>query len=310
MASTFTPILRAELQGTGENSGTWGVLNNSNFLNVFESAIAGVANVSMPDSNYTLTTANNAPDEARRAVLNLSGTLTAPRAVIIPNATKTYTVVNGTNQAVTVRTAAGSGVSIPAGATTQVWCNGTNVASSLNYAVSLSCPTISATTITATSITVPTISSTTIGATTGNITTVNATTVSAPTVTMGTSFSLNTTGGKSRLDMAFNDYYAYDPANNYHQFYIAGGEALRVSATDLLYYGRRAQPRAGDIWLWPSVSHPLGTFQCNGQAWSRTTYADLFAVIGTTYGAGDGSTTFNVPNLSPPDPNMRYVIRF
>lgn len=36
---------------------------------------------------------------------------------------------------------------------------------------------------------------------------------------------------------------------------------------------------------------------CDGSAYSRTEYADLFAVIGTTYGAGDGSTTFNVPNL-------------
>ena len=45
---------------------------------------------------------------------------------------------------------------------------------------------------------------------------------------------------------------------------------------------------------------PLGSpfLLCNGQAVSRTTYAELFIKIGTTYGAGDGSTTFNVPNLS------------
>ena len=36
---------------------------------------------------------------------------------------------------------------------------------------------------------------------------------------------------------------------------------------------------------------------CYGQAVSRTTYADLFTAIGTTYGSGDGSTTFNVPDL-------------
>jgi microcystin-dependent protein len=36
---------------------------------------------------------------------------------------------------------------------------------------------------------------------------------------------------------------------------------------------------------------------CYGQAVSRTTYADLFAVIGTTFGAGDGSTTFNLPDM-------------
>ena len=43
---------------------------------------------------------------------------------------------------------------------------------------------------------------------------------------------------------------------------------------------------------------PLNWLPCNGQAISRTTYADLFAIIGTQYGAGDGSTTFNVPDLN------------
>lgn len=43
---------------------------------------------------------------------------------------------------------------------------------------------------------------------------------------------------------------------------------------------------------------PIGYLPCNGSAVSRTTYADLFAVIGTTYGAGDGGTTFNLPNLN------------
>lgn len=42
---------------------------------------------------------------------------------------------------------------------------------------------------------------------------------------------------------------------------------------------------------------PLGWLLCQGQAVSRTTYASLFAIIGTNYGSGDGSTTFNLPNL-------------
>ena len=43
---------------------------------------------------------------------------------------------------------------------------------------------------------------------------------------------------------------------------------------------------------------PAGFLVCNGGAISRTTYSQLFAVIGTTYGSGDGSTTFNLPNLT------------
>ncbi len=41
---------------------------------------------------------------------------------------------------------------------------------------------------------------------------------------------------------------------------------------------------------------PSGYLYCNGQAVSRSTYASLFAIIGTTYGSGDGSTTFNLPD--------------
>lgn len=46
-----------------------------------------------------------------------------------------------------------------------------------------------------------------------------------------------------------------------------------------------------------SSSLPSGWLACDGSAVSRTTYADLYAVCGTTFGAGDGSTTFNLPDL-------------
>ena len=46
-----------------------------------------------------------------------------------------------------------------------------------------------------------------------------------------------------------------------------------------------------------TTTAPSGYLKCNGAAVSRTTYADLFAIIGTTHGAGDGSSTFNVPDL-------------
>jgi hypothetical protein len=45
------------------------------------------------------------------------------------------------------------------------------------------------------------------------------------------------------------------------------------------------------------VQQPPGVLLCTGQAVSRTTYAALFAQIGTAFGTGDGSTTFNVPNM-------------
>ena len=53
----------------------------------------------------------------------------------------------------------------------------------------------------------------------------------------------------------------------------------------------------GLIIPWTDSSIPSGFLECNGQAVSRSTYAALFAVVGTTYGSGNGSTTFNVPDL-------------
>jgi len=54
---------------------------------------------------------------------------------------------------------------------------------------------------------------------------------------------------------------------------------------------------SGAVMAFGMAAIPTGWLQCNGAAISRTTYAALFAQIGTTYGIGDGSTTFNVPNL-------------
>ena len=54
----------------------------------------------------------------------------------------------------------------------------------------------------------------------------------------------------------------------------------------------------GTVIPYAGTSLPTGYLPCNGSAISRTTYTDLFSVIGTTYGSGDGSTTFNLPNLN------------
>ena len=48
---------------------------------------------------------------------------------------------------------------------------------------------------------------------------------------------------------------------------------------------------------WTSASVPTGFLECNGAAVSRSTYSALFAIVGTTYGAGDGASTFNLPDL-------------
>lgn len=55
--------------------------------------------------------------------------------------------------------------------------------------------------------------------------------------------------------------------------------------------------KPGLIMMWPKNTAPSGYLECAGQAISRTTYADLFDELGTSYGVGDGTTTFNLPDL-------------
>tara|TARA_B100001059_G_scaffold230482_1_gene264751 strand:- start:547 stop:1119 length:573 start_codon:yes stop_codon:yes gene_type:complete len=78
---------------------------------------------------------------------------------------------------------------------------------------------------------------------------------------------------------------------------MANYEATKYDYSGASLTGIEGIPTATII-PWSSASVPTGFLECNGQAVSRSTYSALFAVVGTTYGAGDGSSTFLVPNLS------------
>ena len=126
MPSTYSPSLRLELIGAGEQDGTWGTTTNTNLGTLIEQAITGVVSITFVDANYTLTSYNGLSDEARNAVLVLGGSNTATRQLIAPAAEKVYVVSNNTGSGVTVKTSAGSGVTVPNGATQIVYCDGTN----------------------------------------------------------------------------------------------------------------------------------------------------------------------------------------
>ena len=70
--------------------------------------------------------------------------------------------------------------------------------------------------------------------------------------------------------------------------------------TNLQDFTNRSE--VGAIKPWAKATAPAGYVLCDGTAISRTDYADLFAVIGTTYGVGNGSSTFNVPDLQGKTP--------
>jgi hypothetical protein len=128
MASTFSPSLRLELIGDGDQSGIWGQTTNNNLGTLIEQAISGVITINIADANYTLTNFNGVSDEARNAVITITGTLSQQRNIIAPLADKVFTFRNSTTGGFSIQVigSSGTGVVIPNGATTSIYCDGTN----------------------------------------------------------------------------------------------------------------------------------------------------------------------------------------
>jgi len=135
MPSTFSPNLRIELIGAGEQAGTWGTTTNTNLGTLIEDAIAGYVSVTISSANQALTASNGAADQSRNAVIELVSASSA-FAVYAPPESKLYTIFNNTSHTATIynstalgnTTAAGAGVAIPAGKTMTVWSDDTNFA--------------------------------------------------------------------------------------------------------------------------------------------------------------------------------------
>lgn len=130
MPSTYSPDLRIELIGDGDQSGTWGDTTNTNLGTLIEQAIAGVASVTVTSTSQALTAYYGASDESRCAALEFSTALASTFTVYVPPVTKIYVVRNSSSQtanlyagtAVGSTTPSGAGVSIPAGMTAFLRC--------------------------------------------------------------------------------------------------------------------------------------------------------------------------------------------
>jgi hypothetical protein len=146
MSSTYSPNLRVELIGTGDQAGTWGSTTNTNLGTLLENAVSGYVSVSITSANQALTALNGADDQARNAVLALTTTTGANFAVYAPPSPKTYVVTNSSAYTASVynstilgnTTAAGTGVAVPAGKTITIWSDGTNMAVQISHLPTLS----------------------------------------------------------------------------------------------------------------------------------------------------------------------------
>ena len=126
MSSTYTTSLRLEQQGDGENPNTWGQKLNQSVIGLVDSAVAGYIAVAVSSVDVTLTISNGGADQSRSKTLEITGTLTANVAIIIPQLPKDYIVYNNTSGAytITIKTAAQAGVEVAQGGIVTVICDG------------------------------------------------------------------------------------------------------------------------------------------------------------------------------------------
>ena len=77
----------------------------------------------------------------------------------------------------------------------------------------------------------------------------------------------------------------------------SSGQALTTNGSGALAFATIGGVPTGAVFYFAANTEPTGFLKCDGRPVSRTNYSALFAVTGTTYGVGDGSTTFNLPDL-------------
>ena len=264
MASSYTTSLKIQEIGNGEQSGVWGTTTNTNWT-LIEQAVAGVQTITMANSNYTLTNLNGVSDEARNMVLVVQGTNSGIYQVVAPlNQPKMYVIYNNTTggYAITIGASSGSVITIPNGVTAQVYTDGTNFYSAQTGSA-------------------------------GNFTVNGTLTASGVTDTGSLSAASLSVSGTSTFTGA-----ASLNGGGTSTTPTTGDNSTKIATTAFVTTAVGAVGLTGAIQMWPTTSAPSGYLNCDGSAVSRTTYSALYAVVGTTFGTGDGSTTFNVPNYT------------
>ena len=130
MANSTSASLKLTVQATGENSGTWGQITNTNLL-ILKQAIGGYDAFNVTNASRALTFTNGAVSNGKNEVIKLTGTLAANVNVTIPDSVeKTYTVLDSCDHAgytLTFKTTSGTGILLCEGHTYQLWSDGTNV---------------------------------------------------------------------------------------------------------------------------------------------------------------------------------------
>ena len=264
MASTYTTNLRLTKQGDGENPNSWGQILNDGVISLADEAITGYTTISIGSAATVNLTANDgADDEARSAFLEIKGSIgTAATSIflVIPNKTKSYAVLNKVSA-----NATGNVVMMRVAGNT-----GVTLSRSSTLFQHVICDGTSVRTVSQ----AQEVGSFGSLAITGDAAIGGAVSVGGTFLTTG-AVKLNST------------------------VTVSGAAIFKsnVSIGGTLTGGGVGSMPTGGITPYSGGTAPTGYLLCYGQAVSRSTYSALFAITSTTYGVGDGSTTFNVPDL-------------
>lgn len=272
MPTTYSTNLKLSLMATGENNNVWGTTTNTNLGTLLEEAIIGAATVAMADANQTISIVDGTTSDGRKVFIKCTGALTASRNLTVPTLNKNYIVENATTGGfgIVVKTAAGTGITVAAGTKRMVYADGTNVVDGVTGFGA----------VTTDSVTTGAVSATTVAGTAITGTTFNKVTLTIP----ATGSTITVADGKT----------------------LTVSNTLTLTGTDGTTFvfpstsGTIATALTGEIKAYAFPSAPTGYLLCNGQAVSRATYPALDALMSANsypYGNGDGSTTFNVPDL-------------
>ena len=134
MASSTSSDLKLELITTGEKSGTWGTITNTN-LQILEQAASGYLALAVGSADVALSLANYATSNGKNLYYKLTGTLTGNRIVTMPDGAERVFIIedatarSSSNFTLTVKTASGTGVAVPIGAKMVLYSDGTNISS-------------------------------------------------------------------------------------------------------------------------------------------------------------------------------------
>jgi hypothetical protein len=136
MASSTSSDLKLELITTGEKSGTWGTITNTN-LQILEQASSGYLSLAVGSGDVALSLANHATANGKNLYYKLTGTLAGNRAVTMPDSAERVFIVedatarSSSNYTLTIKTVSGTGVALPIGSTTVLYSDGTNITGKL-----------------------------------------------------------------------------------------------------------------------------------------------------------------------------------